>query len=240
MDGQRSVMNASRNGRRGRLAAALIVGLLLAIPIGALLSLAGLLVFFLGLFFFLLFGLMLGAAMFRVLVTARPLPARSLAAIGVTTGLFAFGVSLWVESARLPAHVAKKAYLAPSFPGEHVTEGKAEAARLDLERRRRAVEARASAELTERYPPGGLIGYVRWAATNGHLEFESPDPGGATIDYRLAQGPIGFCIRLTICALLICSGVVALIWPLRRAEVSSADSATSEEGVTTPSASRPT
>lgn len=233
-------MTSEGEGRGGRLTAALIVGLLLAIPIGALLSLAGLLVFFLGIFFFLLFGLMLGAAMFRVLRPVRPLPARSLAMIGVVVGVFAFGMSLWVEAARMPEHVARKANYAPSLGGERLTEGTAEAARLDLERRRRLVAERVAAKLDADYPPGGVIGYVRWAASDGRLTLDPPDPEGPSIEYKLSQGPIGFCIRLTVCAILICVGAVALIWPLRRAEDRATDVTSSEDGVTTPSASPPT
>lgn len=227
-------------GHAGRWVAALLVGLLLAVPIGALLSLAGLLVFYLGLFFFLLFGLMLGAAMFRVLKPIRPVSAKPLAVTGVLVALFAFGVSIWVEAARIPAHVAKKTEYAPSLAGERVTKANAEAARKDLERRRALVESRAREALTERYPPGGVLGYLRWAATDGKLKIESPEDDGTTIDYRLSQGPIGFSIRLVICAAFICLGVVAQLWPLRRARDAAPVSADDAEGVTTASAAPPT
>lgn len=238
MNGEHRLQDAEGHG--GRLIGALAVGLLLAVPIGALLSLAGLLVFYLGLFFFLLFGMMLGASMFRVLKKVRPVATGSLVTVGLIVALFAFGVSLWVESVRVPWHVAKKANYALPLSGERVTEANAEAARQDLEHQRALVAKEAAETIAKRYPPGGLIGYVRWAATDGKLEFVAPNRDAGKIHYQLSQGPIGFCIRLAICAAFICIGVLAQLWPLREAEDRLRVSASTEDGVTTPSALPPT
>ncbi len=74
-------------GGRQRLFWALVVGCVLAVPVGWLLALLILLPGMLGLFFYMLFGLLVGAFVFRVASPLIPVPRRTAIALGAVVTL---------------------------------------------------------------------------------------------------------------------------------------------------------
>ena len=202
----RAPQPAGRPG--GRWIPAVLAGLLAGVPVSVLLSFAGLLPFYLGPFFFLLFGLVVGAAMFRVAKSVRPLSVASiLAACGVVTVLV-FGASLWLEYLQLGPHagkmVAKQTRELPSgtSPGEF----------------RAAAGVKVRAHLRAEYSPGGLLGYIRWASSSGRCTVESVGAHPAEVSYALSQSPVGWTLRVAMSLVLLIGGVWSQIWPLRQAE----------------------
>jgi hypothetical protein len=193
--------------------AAVLFGALFSIPIGMLLSYLGLLVFYLGLFFFLIFGLVLGAAVYRIGKSRQPVPRSALIIGALVVALVPFFISLVLESRRLPGHVATKAEYPPS--DQKVTSQNVEEARAEWAAQQRQIRETVSRLLAERYPPGGFWGYLRWAATDGRLEFEPPFQG-PKIKYKLSQSPLGFKVRVVLCLVLLYGGVLAQVWSLRR------------------------
>jgi len=130
------------------------------LPIGWLLCFGALLPYFLGLFFFLLFGLLLGAVMYRLTSAARPVPRGRLIAAAVIIPLFAWTVSVVVEAHDFPRQMADYSIgKAGKLP-----------ANMAADQFRAASEADVRRFLNERYPPGGTWGYIRWAVTSSRLE----------------------------------------------------------------------
>jgi len=147
-----------RRGSAGRWLVAVGVGAVSAVPLGLLLSYAATLPFFFGLFFFALFGLIVGAITHRVAAPARPYDKATL--ILGTTGLvlLAWTISLAKVARDFPADMSEMASQRT----------------LDLgDRDRRAylvdVEAQVVQYLREHHPPGGSLGYVRWVLSDGVL-----------------------------------------------------------------------
>lgn len=142
----------------GRLWAAVLISAIVAVPLAWLLSYGATLPFFLGIFFFALFGLVVGAVVFRIASASKPYG--KVAVLTATTLLvaFVFGFALVKESSDLPRDIAKKAVKKTAdLGGRTATEYRADVAN----------EVRK--HLTERYPPGGTFGYVRWVLADGKL-----------------------------------------------------------------------
>jgi|CXWL01.1.fsa_nt_gi hypothetical protein len=135
------------------------VAALFALPLAWLLSYAAALPFFIGLFFFMLFGLMIGAAAFRVSAPGRPYATFPLV-LG-TTLLVActWGFSLVKEARDFPDDVARRVSLHTRDIGDR-----------SVAEFRCAVASDVRAWLADRYGPGHVWGYVRWVLTNGELK----------------------------------------------------------------------
>lgn len=142
----------------GRLWAGAFVGAIVAIPLAWLLSYGATLPFLLGIFFFALFGLIIGAATFRVAAPRKPYG--KTAVLTVTTALVAyvFAFALVKESRDLPSDIAKKAAKKTAdLGGRTGAEYRAD------------VATEVEHYLQTRYAPGGTFGYVRWVLTNGKI-----------------------------------------------------------------------
>jgi len=143
-------------------AMALMVGVLLAVPTGWLLSYLIFLPFYLGFFFYTLFGLVIGAVVYRVAVPCRPVArARVRAGVCLVVGV-CFGSSLLAEAARFPSDVAEKAIRSVRRLPEGVTPEAFRAERAEFARRK----------LEEVAWPGGIVGYYRWTFASGRLDVE--------------------------------------------------------------------
>ncbi len=100
-----AVSPTGRGGRSSDWPKGVLAGVGAALPIGWLLCYGALLPFFLGLFFFMLFGLLVGAVVFRIGQGARPI-ARSRIVGGTTVVVLAvMVVSLTVEGRDFPSQV---------------------------------------------------------------------------------------------------------------------------------------
>lgn len=132
---------------------------MLGVPIAWLLSYAAALPFFLGLFFFMLFGLMIGAAAFRVAASSRPYPTLTLVLGTTLIVATTWGLSLVKEARDFPGDVAKRVSMRTrDIGGRRVADF------------RSAVAADVRKLFAERYGPGQVWGYVRWVLTNGELK----------------------------------------------------------------------
>lgn len=135
-----------------------VAGCGLAVPFGILLAYLAALPFFLGLFFFLLLGLMLGAVMFRFGINAPPPSLPAAWAMGTGVAALLILTSLWAEYRALPRSVDR--VVRQSFFRSFTPQ--------DREALRQGVRMHV-ADFLEQYPPGGFVGYLRWAATDGTL-----------------------------------------------------------------------
>lgn len=150
--------NSDVPGPVGRWWAGVALAALIALPLAWLLSYAAALPFFLGLFFFMLFGLMIGATAFRIAARGRPYCTSSL--ILGTTLLVAttWGLSLLKEARDFPNDVAKRVSLRTRDIGDRT-----------VAEFRSAVASDVRALLSTRYGPGPIWGYVRWVLTSGEI-----------------------------------------------------------------------
>jgi hypothetical protein len=194
---------ASRAARpvRSRWWWAVALGVALAIPFGWLLSHAAQLPFYLGLFFFVLFGLLIGAVMFRVSAPRRPYGLPSLTVGSALVILVAFVLSIFVESRDFPTTIAKRA-------GEQARVMR----EMSIYAYRTQIAEGVRTYLGERFPPGGTIGYVRWALTKGVLE--PADVPGLTGALHPRQGRVGWGIRVVLSIVLLCFGLGSQTFPL--------------------------
>jgi hypothetical protein len=170
----------------------LLIGLLVAIPSGWLLAYLAALPFFLGMFFFLLLGLMIGAVMFRVGSKAPEPSARTLWMAGTAVTAAALLISLWAEYQALPRSVEKR--IRESYAGSFTPEMWAEL--------RTGVRDFIPTELQNRYPPGGFLGYLRWAATSGKLDCPRISKAAA-VEYRMSQRGTVWAIRVALSLLML-------------------------------------
>jgi hypothetical protein len=152
----------SETSKRGDLSgwyAALLVASAGLVPLCWLLARLIWLPLYMGLFFFIVAGLLVGAASFRLASKARPIGRWRLirgAAIVALVGGTAFLIFEYF-------HFAKTVGEAPHF-------AEAKNAALRSGRPARSVEAAASdefqKELSLHRAPGGVLGYMRWAVSN--------------------------------------------------------------------------
>lgn len=144
---------------RARLVWGIVAGMACGVPLSYLLCHGATLPGMLGLFFFILFGLVIGAAMFRVWAPLRPLTSATIGTGIALVVLVAWGGSLVWEGIVFPSDVAKEAVKQvvkiQGKTGGDVRAGAAGAVREYL---------------AQHYPPGGVIGYWRWAMAEKAIE----------------------------------------------------------------------
>lgn len=178
-------------------------GCLAGLPIGWLLAFGALLPFYLGLFFFVLLGLVLGAIVFRIGQVDRPLPRRR---IVIGTGCVlavTWLASLTTEARVFPGQVAQMAV--EQYP--KLPEG------TTLASFRATSTAGIVNHLQENYAPGGLIGYARWAITSSRLD---PPVGQLRKPFVASQGRFGWSLRVLLSALLLGYGIYSQLSALTR------------------------
>lgn len=188
-----------------RWAAGVAMGVLLAIPLGFLLSYLSFLPAMLGLFFFLLFGLLIGAAMFRFWAPLRPMPQRSIIWGVAAAGLCGWGGALMWEAAIFPRQAANEAIrqVPKEVPGKTPADIRTEA----------SLAARQF--LRERYPPGGVLGYFHWAVTGKYVEIpivgvSRPKP------IRLGNTGWLFIVRVLLSGIALSAAILAMVKPLSK------------------------
>lgn len=136
-----------------------LVGAIVALPIGWLLSYAATLPFLIGPFFFALFGLMIGAVIHRVASPGGPYGSPALL-IGTTMlVILVFGETVILESRDFPAEMADQAASRTRTLGNR-----------SIEEFRAETTEGVRRYLENNFPPGGTIGYVRWILTQGRIE----------------------------------------------------------------------
>lgn len=132
------------------------IGAIVSLALGwTLLSWALALPFMLGVFFFMLFGLFVGAAMFRVASGYVPVKRRTIVTASIVVAVIGWLTSLAKEGVDYPHDFVKHAQKRVHVPD---VEGGLEQVRSEL-------YAFINNELSTKYPPGGVLGYFRLAAT---------------------------------------------------------------------------
>lgn len=136
----------------------LSVGAVAALPIGWLLSYAATLPLMLGPFFFALFGLVIGAVIYRIASPGRPYGFGVLLIGTALIVIFVFGETIILESRDFPAEMADQAARRTRTLGNRSIE----------EFRAQTIEG-VRRYVNDNYSPGGTIGYVRWILTQGRI-----------------------------------------------------------------------
>lgn len=160
-------------------------GTIVSFPIALLLSFAATFPFYLGLFFFMLFGLVIGAVTFRVAAPGRPY-GRIPVFIGTTLIVgVCWTLSIVKESRDFPADIATQAVKRIRDIGRRSTD-----------EYRTAVAEEVRTFLRERHPPGGVVGYVRWMLLDGEIK-KGAIP---SFDQTLHRSParIGWAVRVVL------------------------------------------
>ena len=148
-------------GGGGRWWLAVGSGVAVSLPLGWLLSYGASLPFMLGLFFFALFGLVIGAVVYRVGLAARPVPSMQIRLGTAVVIIMCFGISLAKEARDYPIDMADYVSRTVQLLPDDMTSD-------DL---KTDVVAFIQSTLRERYGSDGTIGYVRWALASGRLEY---------------------------------------------------------------------
>lgn len=181
---------------------AVIVGTLVSWPLAWLLSHAALLPFFLGVFFFALFGLIIGAVMHRIAAPARPLGKGALL-IGTTwIVLFVWGYSVLHEAADMPHKLAQAASERTRDIGDRSTADYI-----------REVETNIRNVWQGKYGSSGIRGYVPWILAGGELaRGELP---GVQTPLRAGTGGVWWLVRVGLSVGLLAFGVASQTLALR-------------------------
>lgn len=184
----------ARKGSPARWCVAVVVGAVLMLPFSWLLSHGALLPFFLGVFFFVLFGLIVGATMHRVASLTRPYSSRML--LTGTSVVVAIGmvVSVWQESRDCPLKLARDAAARTRLLGDR-----------SVEEFKDFVAKSWRTYVLERYPPGGLTGYIRWVVRSGEIPKGTID--GVAISLVRPQRGLTWILRVVLSAGLLAFGI---------------------------------
>jgi hypothetical protein len=157
----------------GGATAALIVGLIAALALGlTLLTWALSLMFMLGLFFFMLFGLLVGACMFRAGRRSRPMSRRIVR--GVTAVVAIAG---WLTAVGKECYDFPKDFVAAVMQQRGGRSAKVHIPKGGYDRVQSEVRDFLGPYLTEHYPPGGWTGYVRYTLANEPIKLDIPSQG---------------------------------------------------------------
>jgi len=194
--------NTTSLGSTARWWLAVVVGLVVSMPLAWLLSYAAPLPFFLGIFFFALFGLLIGAAMHRIASPGRPY-GRAVLVVGTTVVVVVgWTASMLKEGRDFPMDMAVKVGNRTRDIGDRT-----------IGEYRAVVADEVRSFLRERYPPGGTIGYVRWVLTSGELK-----KGQITHVHRTlepAQRGFTWAARVVLSIALFAFGVGSQTLPLK-------------------------
>lgn len=184
--------------------AAVGVGTIVSLPFAWLLSHAALLPFFLGLFFFALFGLLIGAVIHRVASPGRPYGRTALVSGTAIVVIVGLTVSIVIESLDFPRKMAAEAGDNTRYLGD-----------LTIGEYRTAVAADVRRFLRERYPPGRVPGYVRWVLTSGQLEKGQIVHFNRTL--RRSPRKAWWAVRVVLSVVLLAFGIGSQTLPLKDA-----------------------
>ena len=154
--------------RVGRLYAGVVIAQVLLIALSPLLARLIWLPFYFGLFFFLVGGLLVGAATFRIARPARPIGGRPLVTGAVAVGVITFVVTTIFEYRHFAHTVADP----PKF-------AKARNAVVQSGASLRELEARAAdafaANLSQQYAPIAPVAYALWTIRQGTMTLKVDD-----------------------------------------------------------------
>lgn len=198
----RTIVAASASRGSDRWWAAVLVGLVVSLPLTWLLSYGALLPFFIGVFFFALFGLIIGASMFRVASPGRPYGTVQVFLGTTLVVLTSWSLSMVKESRDFPNDLAKDAVRRVRDIGDRT------AAEFKTH-----VEDSVRRLLREQYPPGGTLGYMRWSLMSSR--FEKGAIEGVSFELGRNQSRWAWAVRVVLSIGLLAFGVASQTFLLR-------------------------
>ncbi len=187
----------------------------------------GNLFYFLGLFFFVLFGLILGATVFRLLSAFRPIRRPTLICIGWLFILVTWGGGLVLEASYLPEDVYDatiKTFKRGLPPGLKPADFK------------RDVLEQTTAYLRENYGSNLTISYVLWELAGGSMDL-TVRGRERSLAYERPQRRKGFALRVLASLALVAYGMFSQIGVLTKTREqlqAEKDAATDEEDTPDP------
>ena len=190
-----------------------IGGGLVAVPAGCLMAYLALLPFFLGLFFFLLVGLLTGAVMFRLGKRSAPAPRAILWLMGADVVILLWGTGLVVEYIGLPGDATRQIRESP-LPERLTAEQRDEL----YDQTRRHVLSELSGRDCAGQPVDYLRafpGYLKWAATDGTMNCPRVFHDSAH-EVILPQRKAGWLIRVILSLGLLAFAVLSQLLPLAK------------------------
>jgi F0F1-type ATP synthase assembly protein I len=170
-----------------RILASLVLGCVLGIPTGILLAYLAALPGYLGLFFCLLFGLLIGASMYRVGKPAAPVPVGMLVSVAAVVTLLTVFTSVYAEYCELYRSVDNK--VRDSFFESFTAERRQEL--------RTQTYHNVDEYLARNHSPGGFVGYLGWIITDGDLEVPRVF-GESTVSFETPQRGFWWVLRVLL------------------------------------------
>jgi len=190
-------------GGRMRWSAAVVAGAIVSLPLGYLLSYGAALMALLGLFFFALFGLLIGAVMYRFAAPARPIPPKHIK-IGVAVVLLiCWGLAMGKEVYDFPGDKARYALEKVAPLPDGITP---EVFKADVERFVRRT-------LAEQYGGAGVLGYARWVLSSSRMEY-AVETMTKPIVLKAVQYRWWWAVRVVLSIVLLAFGIHAPVAPL--------------------------
>ncbi|GJQ27386.1 MAG: hypothetical protein HBSAPP02_24180 [Phycisphaerae bacterium] len=183
--------------RAGAWRKARIVSFLCLVPLGWLLVALIWLPLYMGLFFFLVAGLLVGAVSFRLARAARPMERRRILRGACVVALACTAINLVWEYDQFARAAGKPPRFAEARNA--VVAAGEKASSID-----KMANVAFRAALTERYAPGGPIGYVRWAVSGADLPVSV---NGQTESIVMPHGGFRWPIRTLAALLLLAVGL---------------------------------
>ncbi len=207
---------------KGSIVVPTIVGLVVACVLGlTLLSYALSLIAMLGLFFFMLFGLIIGASMYRAADKTKIVPRSHAILATVMVSLVCWSLAVTKEAIDYPQDFVDAAI---ENPRVRKPKGKS--------RQEVATELRAfiGEYMETEYPPGGIVGYFKMVGTGGAVELEySAQLTPVTIKPRVS--PVVWWIRVLVSVVLLYVSIwsqVSLLTKPRKSRAKSSDGSPSD------------
>lgn len=182
---------------------AVVAGAIVSLPLGWLLSYGAALMALLGLFFFALFGLIIGAVMFRVAEPARPISPGKLK-IGVAVVLMVcWSLSYLKEVYDFPFDKAERALRKVNNLPTGATR---DSFQEDVRRFVRDT-------LENEYGGSGPVGYARWTLTSSRMEYPV-ETMNRPIVFRAVQYKWVWAVRIVCSIGLLWFGIHSQVRPL--------------------------
>lgn len=161
----------------------------------------------LGLFFFMLVGLIIGALTYRLAAPAAPIARRRLMILGIVMTLAMWVTTLIGEYRFFPtmvsAHVQRMVLRSLGRP---LTTEQAQTINTE-------VRAHVAAEFGTKYAPGGLLGYMRWCLVSGEMRVPRAIDS-STIHFELSQRRVWWTVRVVFSLILLGGAFLSQLLPL--------------------------
>ncbi len=164
------------------------------------------LVFYLGLFFFMLFAVITGSTLFRLLSSFERVPKHMVNTAGALCVVLAWSGALVLEASYLPQDAYKKCLQSPRL--RRLPEG-ATAADLD------EIPRQARQYLIDNYGSNLTLAYLRWELQAGELEINL-EGISQPLSYQRSQRRIGFGLRLVVSLVLVTYGMFSQLSALKK------------------------